>query len=270
MTLPITFLTDFGLQDDFVGVCRGVIKRIAPDAEIIDLTHGIPPQHILQGALVLANTLRYMPTGVHLAVVDPGVGSDRHALVLRSGDGRLLVGPDNGLLVPAAERLGGIDRVWELTAEAYRLQPVSRTFHGRDVFAPAAAYLAGGLDPAELGAELAAAELIRLELPRPEIGQSRIRATILYIDRFGNTQLNLTAADVAAANIVLGSRIELQFPLERYYATATRTFADARKGELILYEDSYGNLAIAITGGDAARMIGAKPGDDVRISPAPE
>jgi S-adenosylmethionine hydrolase len=270
MTLPITFLTDFGLQDDFVGVCRGVIKRIAPEAEVIDLTHGIPPQHVLQGALVLANTLPYMPVGVHLAVVDPGVGSERHELVLRSGDGRLFVGPDNGLLVPAAEQQGGIVGAWLLTAEKYRLHPVSRTFHGRDVFAPAAAHLARGLDPAELGAEVPTAELVRLDLPRPEIGQSRIRATILYVDRFGNTQLNLTAADAAAAGIEPGSRIELRFPLERYYAIATRTFADARQGELILYEDSYGNLAIAITGGDAARMVNAKPGDEVRISPAPE
>jgi hypothetical protein len=126
MTRPITFLTDFGLTDDFVGVCRGVIKRIAPDAEILDITHGIPPQHVLQGALVLANTLPYMPEGVHLAVVDPGVGSRRRALALRSGDGRLFVGPDNGLLVPAAEALGGIGGAWELTAEQYRRSSAPR------------------------------------------------------------------------------------------------------------------------------------------------
>jgi S-adenosylmethionine hydrolase len=270
MTLPISFLSDFGLSDDFVGVCRGVIKRIAPEAEVLDITHGIPPQHVLQGALVLANTLPYMPPGVHLAVVDPGVGSQRRALALRSGDGRLLVGPDNGLLVPAAESLGGVAGAWELTAEQYRLEHISRTFHGRDVFAPAAAHLAGGLDPAELGAAVAPAELVRLDLPEPEVGQTRIRATVLYVDRFGNMQLNLTRAHAAAARIEPGTRIELQLPLDSYYAVATRTFADARPGELILYEDSYGNMAIAITGGDAARMMNAKPGIEIRIAAAPE
>src|SRR5438309_3026324 len=138
----ITFLTDFGLEDDFVGTCHGVIKRIAPEAQIIDLTHGIRPGRIQHGALVLANTLPYMPVGVHLAVVDPGVGGHRRPLVLRSGEGRLLVGPDNGLLVHAAEQLGGIDAAHELANPAYALDSVSRTFHGRDLFSPAAAHLA--------------------------------------------------------------------------------------------------------------------------------
>ena len=111
--MVITFLSDFGLQDDFVGTCHGVMKRIAPDAEIIDITHGIPPQQVLQGSLVLCNTLPYMPVGVHLAVVDPGVGSHRRPLALRTGDGRLLVGPDNGLLLPAADTLGGVAEAHE-------------------------------------------------------------------------------------------------------------------------------------------------------------
>ena len=135
----ITFLSDFGLQDDFVGTCHGVIARIAPDATIIDITHGIEPQAILQGALVLANTVPYMPEGVPLAVVDPGVGTGRRSLAVRDATGRLYVGPDNGLLVPAAEKQGGVQGVWELANAAYMLEPVSRTFHGRDVFAPAAA-----------------------------------------------------------------------------------------------------------------------------------
>ena len=143
----ITFLTDFGLQDDFVGTCHGVIKRIEPEAEVIDITHGIPPQHVLQGALVLRNTLPYMPVGVHLAVIDPGVGGSRRPLALRDAEGRLYVGPDNGLLIPAAERFGGIEEAHELANPDYALQPVSRTFHGRDLFAPAAAYLAKGVRP---------------------------------------------------------------------------------------------------------------------------
>jgi S-adenosylmethionine hydrolase len=133
----ITFLTDFGLADDFVGTCHGVMKRLAPDAEIIDITHGISPQAVLQGALVLRNTIRYMPEGVHLAVVDPGVGSSRRPLVLRDSAGRVYVGPDNGLLIHAAET-NGIESAHELANPAYALESVSRTFHGRDLFAPAA------------------------------------------------------------------------------------------------------------------------------------
>jgi S-adenosylmethionine hydrolase len=269
MTLPITFLTDFGLQDDFVGVCRGVIARIAPDATVIDLTHGIPPQGVLQGALVLANTLPYLPEGVHLAVVDPGVGSERRAVAIRAG-GRLLVGPDNGLLMPAAERAGGVEAAWELANEQFMLQPVSRTFHGRDVFAPAAAHLAAGVDPAELGPPVPPEELVGLDLPKPEVGRSSLRATVIYIDRFGNLQLNAGRAEADASGIVPGGRVELQLPLERYYAVVGRTFADARPGDLILYEDSYAALAIAINGGNAARLFQAESGDSVRVVLAPE
>ena len=268
--LPITFLTDFGLQDDFVGTCHGVIARIAPEARVIDITHGIPPQHVLQGALVLANTLPYMPAGVHLAVVDPGVGSARRAVALRGGDGRLYVGPDNGLLLPAAERLGGVAGAWAIANETYMLTPVSRTFHGRDVFSPAAAHLARGLDPGELGAPLDPGELVRADLPEPAVGRSSLAATVLYVDRFGNMQLNLRAEHAEQAGIEPGTRLELQLPLERYYAVAAHTFADARAGDLLLYEDSYGILAIAINGGDAALTLQAKPGDELRIAVAPE
>src|ERR687886_193121 len=184
----ITFLTDFGVEDDFVGTCHGVMKRIAPDVQIIDITHGVPPRQVLQGALTLANTLPYMPPGVHLAVVDPGVGSTRRALALRDGEGRIHVGPDNGLLVPAAEKLGGIAEAHELTNPEYALESVSRTFHGRDLFSPAAAHIALGVPLAELGPPVDPDALARLDLPKPEVGQTRIRGTVLSIDRFGNMQ----------------------------------------------------------------------------------
>jgi S-adenosylmethionine hydrolase len=261
----VTFLSDFGLQDDFVGTCHGVIKMIAPDVEIIDITHGIPPQHVLQGALVLANTTPYMPQGVHLAVVDPGVGSARRALALRSGDGRLFVGPDNGLLVPAAERLGGIAAVHELANADYALDTVSRTFHGRDLFAPAAAHLAAGVAIEELGPPLAADALRQLDLPEPDIGENRIRATVLYIDRFGNVQLNLTREHLQQAEVLPGTIVEVELGLDRYYAVAARTFGDARKGDVILYEDAYRNIALAISGGNAAELFAAAPGQEVRI-----
>jgi S-adenosylmethionine hydrolase len=261
----ITFLSDFGLQDDFVGTCHGVIKRIAPETQIVDITHGIEPQAVLQGALVLANTLPYMPAGVHLAVVDPGVGTNRRALALRDGGGRLYVGPDNGLLVPAAEKLGGVVEAWELTNTAYMLDPVSRTFHGRDVFAPVAAHLSGGTAPEELGPPVEPASLVRLELPEAEIGEAMIRATVLYVDRYGNVQLNLAGGDVERAGVVPGRLVELDLGFERYYATAARTFADARAGDIILYEDAYENIAVAITDGNAAEMFSIRPGQALTI-----
>jgi S-adenosylmethionine hydrolase len=261
----ITFLTDFGLQDDFVGTCHGVMKRIAPDVDIIDITHGIAPQAVLQGALTLANTLPFMPAGVHLAVVDPGVGGARRALALRDGEGRIHIGPDNGLLIPAAEKLGGIAEAHELTNPEYALESVSRTFHGRDLFAPAAAHLALGVPLAELGPPIDPDALARLDLPQPEVGTSRINCTVLSIDRFGNVQLNLDRSHLDQAGIVPGTRIELQIGTERYYAVAARTFADARRGDLILYEDSYRNLSIAISGGNAAEMLGIREGQGLRI-----
>ena len=261
--MVITFLTDFGLQDDFVGTCHGVMKRIAPEAPIIDVTHGIVPQGVLQGAVVLANTLPYMPSGVHLAVVDPGVGGPRRAVALRGGDGRLYVGPDNGLLVPAAEKLGGIDAAHELLNRKYALEPISRTFHGRDVFAPAAAHLASGVSLAELGPALDPTTLTRLDLPEPEVGERRIRATVLYVDRFGNMQLNVRREHLD--HVAPGTRVELELALERYYAVAARTFADARAGDIILYADSYENIAVAVSGGNAAELFSARPGQHVRI-----
>ena len=250
----ITFLTDFGLQDDFVGTCHGVIKRIAPEAQVIDITHGIPPQAVLQGALVLANTLPYMPHGVHLAVVDPGVGGHRRAVALRDADGRFFVGPDNGLLLPAAER-AGITDAHELTNPEYALDQVSRTFHGRDLFAPAAAHLARGVAVAELGPPIDPEALVRLELPEPSFGDGEVHATALYVDSFGNIALNLTRDDLDRVGVVPGTRVELDLSGERYFAIATRTFADARPGDVILFEDSYRNMSIAISSGNAAAML---------------
>jgi S-adenosyl-L-methionine hydrolase (adenosine-forming) len=261
----ITFLSDFGLQDDFVGTCRGVIARIAPEATVIDITHGIEPLAVLQGAIVLANTVPYMPDGVHLAVVDPGVGSGRRALAVRDASGRFYVGPDNGLLVPSAEKHGGVEGAWELTNTAYMLEPMSRTFHGRDVFAPAAAYLSIGVEPGELGPPVEPESLVHLELPAPEIEGSRIMATVLYVDRYGNVQLNLARSDMEQVGIVPGRRIELDLGMDRYYATAARTFADARPGDIILYEDSYQNIAVAITDGSAADMFAIRPGQRLGI-----
>lgn len=261
----ITFLSDFGLADDFVGTCHAVMKRIAPDAQIIDLTHGIRPQQVLEGALVLANTMPYAPVGVHLAIVDPGVGSGRRALALEAGDGRRFVGPDNGLLLPAADRLGAIRAAHEITNPNYALTPVSATFHGRDVFSPAAAHLALGLPLAELGPPVDPEALVRLEVPRPEVADRRIRATCLYVDRFGNMQLNLGREQLEAVGIVPGRRLRLAVGGARDEAVAVRTFADAERGELVLYEDSYRNISLAVSRGNAADRFGVEAGASIEI-----
>jgi S-adenosylmethionine hydrolase len=172
----------------------------------------------------------------------------------------LYVGPDNGLLVPAAERLGGIADAYELANPQYALESVSRTFHGRDLFSPAAAHLALGVDAAELGPPLGLDALVRLDLPVAEVGAGTVRAAVLYIDRFGNIQLNLTREDLDSVGIAPGTRFELEANGERYYATAARTFADARPGEIVLYEDSYRNIAIAINRGSAAEMFSSDAG----------
>ena len=260
----ITFLSDFGLQDDFVGTCHGVIRRIAPEAQIIDITHGIPPQAVLQGALVLANTLPYMPVGVHLSVIDPGVGSHRRALALSDSDGRRFVGPDNGLLLPAADRAGIVD-AHEIVNPAYALESISRTFHGRDLFAPAAAHLARGVPIAELGPPIDPDALVRLDIPVPRIVENVIEATTLYVDSFGNMALNLTRADLDHVGVVPGTRVEIELSGERYFAVVARTFADARAGDVILYEDSYANMSIAISNGNAAAMLRTAAGRPITI-----
>lgn len=251
----VTFLTDFGLQDDFVGTCHGVIARIAPDARVIDITHGIEPQALLQGAIVLRNTVPYMPAGVHLAVVDPGVGSERRAIAVRTGDGRLFVGPDNGLLLLAATE---IESAHELAESRFRLEGVSRTFHARDVFAPAAAHLATGVALDELGPAIDPATLVRVDVPPVVPG----RATVLMIDRFGNVATNLRREHLPPP----GTRVEVSFALDRYYAVVAETFAGAPPGELILYEDSYGMVTLAISNGSAARLTGGAVGDEIEIA----
>jgi len=242
--------------------------RIAPDAEVIDITHGIAPHNVVQGALVLASTVPFMPEGVHLAVVDPRVGSDRRAIALRGTDGRLYVGPDNGLLVLAAERLGGVEEAVELANSAYRLEPIAHTFHGRDIFAPMAAHLAAGVELAELGPGIDAAELVRIDVPAPSIGKRRIRATVLYVDRFGNVQLNLTRDDLAQVGIEFGSKLEIEVGVERYYAVTARTFAEVKRGDIILYEDAYWNISLAINRGNAAEMFRVSAGDELKVSAA--
>jgi len=262
----ITFLSDYGLEDEFVGVCHGVIAGICPEARIIDITHGIPRHDARAGAIALRSALPYMPLGVHLAVVDPDVGASRRAVALGLADGRFLVGPDNGLLWPAAEEHGGVLEAVELTRSPLRLAHVSATFHGRDIFAPVAAHLAGKVPLADVGDPCDPAELVRLELPGASLSDGVLATEVLHVDRFGNVQLSANHHDLDSAGLKLGRPVTLE--LERgvaYDARYVRTFADAGRDELVIYEDAVRALAIAVSHGSAAERLGIGDGDGVRI-----
>jgi S-adenosylmethionine hydrolase len=263
----VTLLTDYGRDDDFVGVCHGVIRRIHPEAQIVDITHGLRRYAVRQGALVLRNTLPYMPVGVHVAVVDPQVGSERRGVGLRCADGRVLVGPDNGLLSLAWERCGGVELAVDISRSPHRLEPVSATFHGRDIFAPVAAHLARGAELADAGDPLDPDELTTVELPAPRLEDGALVAHALVIDRFGNAGLDVNHDDMAGTGLTLGGTVEIEAGGERYLAKYAQTFADVRRGELIVYEDAYRTLAVAINRGDAAGTLGLQPDAEVRLRP---
>jgi S-adenosylmethionine hydrolase len=263
----ITLLTDYGRDDDFVGVCHGVIRTIHPEAQIVDLTHGVRRYAVRQGALVLRNTVPYTPVGVHVAIVDPQVGTERRAVALRTADGRLLVGPDNGLLSLAWERCGGVEVAVDVTRSPHRLEPVSATFHGRDIFSPVAAHLARGAALEDAGDPLDPGDLATVELPQPRLEDGAVVGHALVIDRFGNAALNVGHEDMAGTGITLGGTVEIEVAGERYLATYAQTFADVRPGELIVYEDAYRTLAVAINRGDAAATLALRPDAELRLRP---
>ena len=264
----ITFTSDYGLEDHFVGVCHGVMARVAPGVRVIDVSHGVAAQDVRAGAVMLAQAVPYLPRAVHLAVVDPGVGTSRGMVAVEAG-GQVLVGPDNGLLVWAADALGGVERVVDLQEPAYRLEPVSRTFHGRDVFAPVAAALALGADLDEVGDALAPDSLAQLEQPQPTIETGRrVVAPVAYVDRFGNVALVLSERQAIESGLKLGHRLWVEaggVTLDAVYAV---TFADVPAEALLLYLDSYRNLALAVNRGSAAERLGLAPGDEVVLRPA--
>jgi len=265
----VTFLSDFGSSDPFVGICHGVIVRTCPDAEVIHLAHGIDPQSVRQGSRVLAASIHYLPVGVHMAVVDPGVGSQRRAVCLRSADGRLFVGPDNGLLIPAAEACGGIELAVELTNTELMLDEVSRTFHGRDVFAPISGHLAGGLDPSRLGPQIDPATLVRVQALEARLDGTRLSVVVQHVDRFGNIQLSAALADLGEL-FESGRRVEVSRGDDRYYATCALTFGDVGRGELVLFEDSERQLSVAINRGSAAQLFDAEVNDQLVIELSPD
>jgi S-adenosylmethionine hydrolase len=265
---PICFLSDFGLRDDFVGLCKGVILSLSPDAAVIDLTHYVPGFGVESGAETLAHAARYMPQDtVYLAVVDPGVGTERRGLALATRSGGHLVGPDNGLLLPAADSLGGVARAVSLTNPEYHLTPVSPTFHGRDVFAPAAARLSAGLDPGLLGDEVDPQTLVRVE-PAGVVHEDEdtFVATIVDIDRYGNARLSVGDEE---AGFEFGAPLEVEVDDGGAMpARYVRTFGSSRAGDLVVVLDSRRRLALAINRGNAARALSLALGGRVRLSPA--
>jgi len=264
----VSLLTDYGDEDEFVGVCHAVIRGIASEVPIVDLTHGISQYDVRQGAIVLRNSLPYVPTGVHVAIVDPQVGTERRGVALRTGDGRMLVGPDNGLLSLAWETCGGVVEAVDISRSQHRLEPVAATFHGRDIFAPVAAHLARGAELAEAGQHVEPDELQVLALPQPEVSEGRVAAHVLLVDRFGNASLDVGHADLAGSGLSLGKPIEIEIEGgERFIATFAQTFADVRPGDVILYEDAYRMLAIAVNRGDAASALRLRPDARVVLQP---
>ncbi|MDO3682410.1 S-adenosyl-l-methionine hydroxide adenosyltransferase family protein [Micromonospora sp. C28ISP2-4] len=249
--------TDYGLADGFVAACHGVLARLAPAVRVIDVTHLIPPADVRRGAAVLAQTVPYLPWGVHVAVVDPGVGTARRGIAL-AAPGGLLVGPDNGLLIPAAEALGGVTAAVELTNPDWLGPAVSRTFHGRDVFAPVAARLALGAPPAEAGPAVDPGALVRLPEPVVRAEPGCLSAEVLTVDHFGNVQL--------AAPGALLDGLPSRVLVNGHEAVHGRTFGDAEPGTLVVYVDSAGLVAVAVNTGRAADTLNATPGALIKIT----
>ena len=250
----MTLTTDFGLEDPYVGMMKGVLLSAVSSLRLVDLTHGIGPQDVRAAAFFLAHSWRYFPAGsVHVCVVDPGVGSERRILVAREGT-HAFVAPDNGLLGPV---LSESARVFALEVERFSLPLASRTFHGRDVMAPTAARLAAGLDPAECGAPVADWERMRFEAPE-QVSSDELRGRVLVRDRFGNLITNVTAHALAGG---AGWSVECagrSLPVREAYC-------DVPTGQALALVDSYGYLELAVRDGSAAECLGLGPGAPLTI-----
>lgn len=258
----VSLLSDFGSRDPSAGIMRAVVAGICPAAIIVDISHEVDDFAVRDGALLLWSAVPYLPIGAHVAVVDPGVGTARLGIALQTLRGDYLVGPDNGLLMPAAARLGGITRAHLLEEPRYSLPEISNLFHGRDVFAPAAAHLADGVPIEELGRAVDPRRLLELEWPRPVIQPGRLTSQAIYIDSFGNVKLSALADDLAAALPGLRAGQHLVAGIgegaARRQASVTwaRTFGDVPVGTLLLTTDSYGRISLAVHQGSAAAVLG--------------
>jgi S-adenosylmethionine hydrolase len=264
----ITFLTDYGLDDGFVAACHGVAARLAPHASVIDVTHLVPAGDVRRGAAVLAQTVPYLPPAVHVAVVDPGVGTSRRGIAVAAGES-VFVGPDNGLLSWALTAAGAPSRAVVLTNRDLWLDKVSATFHGRDIFMPVAAHLATGAELASAGMEIDVHELIALPPPTRQLRDSAAEGEVLTVDRFGNVQLTITAADAEQIGIKPGGTVLVAIGRRQMTLPYREMFGAVATGELVAYADGVGMVSIAVNGGDAAQRLGLPPGARVSISARP-
>lgn len=256
MNAVMSLTTDYGLDDGFAAVCHGVAAAAVPGVRIIDVSHAVPPRDIRRGAVVMAQTVPYLPAGVHVGVVDPGVGTTRRPIAVEAGDG-VLVGPDNGLLLWAAEALGGAKRAYALTNARLHRHPTSHTFHGRDIFVPVAAAFLSGAALEESGDPVSLSSLRRLPEPVVAADERGLAAEVLSVDRFGNVQL-------AADGALLGDYGE-RFRVDGHDAVRGDMFAAAKLGEMVVLVDSAGKVALAVNGSPAARRLNLAPGDTVRL-----
>ena len=265
----LTFLTDYGLEDGFVAACHGVASRITPGMPIIDITHLVPPGDVRRGAAVLAQTIPYLPAGVHVAVVDPGVGTARRGVAIQAPGG-VFVGPDNGLLSWAVAAAGGATEAYQLTNGELWLHPVSATFHGRDIFTPVAAHVAKGLDLAEVGDKIELADLVSLPAPTSRVQDGEAEGEVMSVDRFGNVQLSIAASDAGRMGIGLGSTVVVRCGRRQLTLPYLETIASVAPGELVAFTDSAGLISLAVNAGDAAQQLGLPPGAHVRLSITPQ
>ena len=265
----LSFLTDYGLEDGFVAACHGVGARLAPHAAIIDVTHLVPAGDIRRGAAVLAQTVPYLPPAVHVAVVDPGVGTARRGVAVAAGDS-VFVGPDNGLLSWAVAASGGAVRAFSLTNSELWLDRVTATFHGRDIFMPVAAHLAADTDLTAAGEEIDVAALVTLPTPERMVREGSAEGEVLTVDRFGNVQLSVAASDAAAIGVTSGGAMFVRSGRHQLTLPYRDTFGAVAPGELVAYADSAGLVSIAVNGGDAARRLGLPGGARVTITAVPQ
>ncbi len=266
MTRPVVFLSDFGLDDEFVGICHGVIATIAPQARVIDLTHGVPPQDVRRGAILLARAVSYMPgDAVWLAVVDPDVGGNRRAIAVSTKAGAILVGPDNGLLSLAWGSLGGVIGTHSIEADEYRLHPTSATFHARDVFAPAAAHLANGLPIDSLGPNAPLPSPLAVTIQPAVAVDGELRTSVLGIDRFGNVELGAEMKDMERARLHGTVALDVFGGDSSFVIPFVRTFADIEPGQAAVLLDSSGWVTIVVNRGNAAERFGLGVDDPVVI-----
>jgi S-adenosylmethionine hydrolase len=267
----VSLLTDFGARDPSGAICEGVILGICPDAAVIHISHEVTKFAIRDGALMLWCALPFMPVGVHVAVVDPGVGTRRRPVAVTVSRGDVLIGPDNGLLMPAADKLGGVVTAHELTSEAHRLHPVSTSFHGRDIFSPAAAHLANGVPVAELGPARDLSTLVSLEIPPATPIPGGVETSVVYVDTFGNCKLAGLRDDLEASSGPMHQGREVRIAADGAAEQPMRwadTFGDVPVGEPILYVDSYDRLTLAVNQGSAAEQLGLVQDQAIRITAA--